>query len=91
MPRISQIKIDKINEQILHHLFTISPDSTFTSKIAEEIARDEEFTKTLLKDLKLKGIINEITKNPKGAIYLRRQRWRLSNTAFNAYSKHQNQ
>jgi predicted transcriptional regulator with HTH domain len=90
MPHISQQKKDKIQEQILHHLFEISPESTFTSKIAETIARDEEFTKQLLQELKAKNLINEVNKNPSGALYARRQRWALSAKAFKIYSKHQN-
>jgi hypothetical protein len=89
MPRISQKKKDKIQEQILHHLFEISPSSAFTNSIATEIARDEEFTKTLLQDLKEKSLITEINQNPKGQEYIRRQRWRLSNQAFEIYSKKQ--
>jgi len=90
MPKISQSKKDKIQEQILHHLFTISPESSFTNKIAEEIARDEEFTKSLLLELKTKGLIHEVNKNPSGTEYLKRQRWRLSNQAFKIYLNHQN-
>ena len=89
MPLISQKKKDKIQEQILHHLFTISPNSSFTAKIANEIARDEEFTKSLLLDLKAKSLITEINKNPKGKTYKQRQKWRLTNQAFEAYSKRQ--
>lgn len=90
MPKISQAKKDKIQEQILHHLFEISPDSAFTNKIAQEIARDEEFTKELLKELKSKDLIIEINKNSKGAQYSKRQRWRLANKTFEAYNNHQN-
>ena len=90
MPRISQPKIDKIKEQILHHLFVSSPQSLFTSQIASEIARDEEFTKTLLLNLKEKYLVAEVNKNPQGREYLKRQRWRLSNSAFEIYNKHQN-
>jgi predicted transcriptional regulator with HTH domain len=89
MPKISSKKREKIQEQILHHLFTISPESHFTSKIAEEIARDEEFTKSLLQDLKSKSLIKEINKNSYGKQYSKRQRWSLSSETFNAYSKHQ--
>jgi len=89
MPQISQAKKDKIQEQILHHLFTIAPEPQFTSKIAQEIARDEEFTKTLLQDLKSKNLIIEVNKNPSGAQYIRRQRWRLSNHTHQAYSQNQ--
>lgn len=89
MPRISQQKQDKISEQILALLYNKSPEPQFTSKIAEEIVRDEEFTKKLLTDLKKKKLIIEIDKNPKGIQYLRRQRWRLSNTTYEAYRNYQ--
>ncbi|MDP4039007.1 MAG: hypothetical protein Q8P57_00275 [Candidatus Pacearchaeota archaeon] len=89
MPTISNQKREKISEQILHHLFTISPSSEFTSKIAEETARDEEFTKSLLTDLEKKKLVVRIDKNPKGIPYLKRQRWRLSSQAFSIYKNHQ--
>jgi len=89
MPKISQGKKDKIAEQILHYLFSISPSSSFSSSIANEIARDEEFTKSILQELKNKNLIIEINKNPKGTNYIRRQRWSLSNQAFDAYNKRQ--
>jgi hypothetical protein len=91
MPQISQKKKDKISEQILHYLFTISPESKFTSDVAEEIARDEEFTKLILSELKNKKLVVEITKNSQGDDYIRRQRWRLSNEAFQAYRLQQSQ
>ncbi len=90
MPRISQKKKDKISEQILLHLFSTSPEAIFTSTIASEIARDEEFTKSLLLELKKNSLVVEINQNPKGAQYLKRQRWRLSDKAFDIYSQHQN-
>ncbi len=89
MPVISQKKKDKIAEQILHYLFSVAPEMKFTSEVAEEIARDEEFTKKVLTTLKEKGLTIAITKNKKGVVYLQRQRWRLSNEAFQAYSKRQ--
>ena len=89
MPRLSNEKRDRISEQILHHLFTISPEPKFTSEIAREVVRDEEFTKTMLTELQKKALVIEIKKNKKGVNYLKRQRWRLSNQAFEAYKKHQ--
>jgi len=89
MPKISQQKKDKISEQILHHLFSVSPQPLFTARIAREIARDEEFTKSLLTELQTKGLVVEVAKNGLGGEYIRRRRWRLSNSAFEAYSKHQ--
>ncbi len=89
MPQISKQKRDKISEQILHYLFSLSPEALFTSAISKEIARDEEFTKSLLLELKNKNLLAEINKNKNGTIYTKRQRWRLSNQAFDIYKKHQ--
>ena len=90
MPQISQKKKEKISEQILHYLFSISPRAEFTAKVAAEIARDEEFTKALLLELKSKNLVVEVNKNALGKPYIRRQRWRLSNEVFNVYNKQQN-
>ena len=43
--KISEQKIEKISEQILATLYSVSPKSLFTSYIAKEIARDEESLK----------------------------------------------
>lgn len=89
MPQISQKKKEKIAEHMLHYLFTITPESKFTSEIAQETARDEEFTKSILQDLKSKNLVVEINKNPEGAQYKKRQRWRLSDKAYKAYKERQ--
>jgi len=89
MPRISDQKKEKIEEQILFYLFTIFPKQVFTSDIAKELARDEEFIKDLLKNLKKRELVVEIDKNSKGIKYSRRLRWRISNKAHEIYSKHQ--
>ncbi len=89
MPQISKEKQQKISEQILYFLFTISPESRFTSEIAKEIARDEEYTKKILLDLKKNSLIIEINKNSKGTSYIKRQRWRLSKEVFQIYKNRQ--
>jgi len=89
MPKIGQEKKDKISEQILHHLFTISPQAIFTSSISKEIARDEEFIKAMLIELEKKKLVVQVNKNKDGTEYAKRQRWRLSNQAFEVYAKHQ--
>ncbi len=86
---ISKEKKDKISEQILAHLYSMNPKSVFTRHIAIEIARDEEFVKKLLYNLKEKGLVIEIKKNPKGRPYLKRVRWKLSDLAFQSYKKAQ--
>jgi predicted transcriptional regulator with HTH domain len=87
--KISNQKKEKIYEQILALLYSISPQAIFTMNIAKEIARDEEFVKTLLIDLRKKGLILEIKKSPEGISYLKRSRWTLSDAAYQAYKKHQ--
>jgi hypothetical protein len=83
--KISDKKKDRISEQILTLLYSISPKSDFTFHIAQEIARDEEFVKKLLSGLKKKNLVIEINKNPKGEQYLKRSRWRLSDAAYRVY------
>tara|TARA_Y100000310_G_C20588666_1_gene766793 strand:- start:127 stop:399 length:273 start_codon:yes stop_codon:yes gene_type:complete len=85
--KISYKKREKISEQILALLYSQSPKSLFTSQIAQEIARDEEFTKKLLIDLKVKKLVVEIKKNPKGIIYSRRSRWKLSDKTYMTYKQ----
>ena len=85
MPKISKEKKDKICEQILSYLYHVYPQSKFTSEIAKETARDEEFAKFLLEELEKKGIIKSIRKNSKGVSYLRRIRWNLTPKAYEAY------
>ncbi len=87
--KISKEKKDKISEQILATLFLISPKPIFTSHIARELARDEEFIKKLLIDLNSKKLIKKINKNPKGKQYLRRARWALSEETYTAYKNRQ--
>jgi len=83
--KISDTKKDRISEQILAFLYALSPKPEFTSKISAAIARDEEFVKKLLSELKQKNLISEVKKNPQGEQYIRRSRWVLTDAAYNAY------
>lgn len=87
--KISNQKREKIYEQILAHLYSVSPKPLFTLNIAKELVRDEEFVKSLLLDLKKKELVVEIKKNPKGQPYMKRSRWKLSDNAYQAYKTHQ--
>jgi len=87
--KISLQKKEKIYEQILLFLYSVSPKPQFTLNIAEELARDEEFVKSLLFSLKKKGLVQEIKKNPEGIPYLKRSRWILSEKAYLIYKSHQ--
>jgi hypothetical protein len=86
---ISKEKKEKISEQILAHLYLNNPKPIFTFHIAKEIARDEEFVKKLLKELKKKDLVLEITKNSQGVNYLKRSRWKLSDKAYLSYKQKQ--
>ncbi len=85
--RLSQDKKDRITEQILSYLFHSFPKQPFTAEIARELARDEEFIKKLLFDLKEKKLILSIKRNSKGQIFTRRIKWRLTNKVYNVYSE----
>ncbi|PIN91409.1 hypothetical protein COU57_00720 [Candidatus Pacearchaeota archaeon CG10_big_fil_rev_8_21_14_0_10_32_14] len=87
--RISKEKKDKIAEQILALLYSKAPQPLFTSIIAKDLARDEEFIKQLLIGLEEKKLLISIKKNPKGKAYKRRSRWRLSDVAYQAYQNRQ--
>jgi len=89
--KISQKKKNKICEQILYYLFTQTPRAIYTSHIAEEIARDEEYVKKLLAELKEKKLVTEIKKNKEGIDYIRRSRWKLPNSVYLLYKKNQKQ
>lgn len=89
MPSISQKKKDKIAEQILSYLYSVSPELKFTSEIAEDTARDEEFVKSLLHDLQKKSLVVSVKKSPQGVQYSRRTRWRLSDKVYQAYKQRQ--
>jgi len=87
--KISNEKKEKISEQILAYLYSINPRPVFTVNIAREVIRDEEFTKKLLLDLKKKGFVIEIKKNPQGISYSKRSRWRLSDKIYELYTQKQ--
>lgn len=87
--RISQDKKNKIIEQILSLIYNSFPKQLFTAEIARETARDEEFIKKILFDLKEKGFVVPITKNKDGEPFLRRIKWRLSNKVYEAYKSRQ--
>jgi len=83
--KLSQEKRDKIAEQVLSFLYHSFPKQPFTAEIAREIARDEEFIKKLLFQLKEKGLVTPIRKGKKGKIFTRRLKWRLSNKVYDVY------
>jgi hypothetical protein len=87
--KLSQDKKNKISEQILSFLYQVFPRQPFTAEIAKEIARDEEFVKKLLFELKEKTLIVPIRTNSKGQPFSRRLKWRLSSKVYDIYHSKQ--
>lgn len=85
--RLSQEKRIKIKEQILSLLYNRFPKQLFTAGIASEIARDEEFVKNIMVDLKSKNLVVAIRKNVNGMPFIRRIRWQLTSQAYTAYQR----
>ncbi len=83
--KISEEKKEKISEQVLAYLYYVNPKPMFTLHIAREIARDEEFIKKILLDLKKKNFVIEIKKNPQGIQYIQRSRWKLTDSIYKIY------
>jgi len=88
--RLSKEKRDKIAEQVLAFLYSSFPNQLHTNEIAREVARDEEFIKNLLFDLKEKNLVLAIKKNEKGKDFIRRIRWQLTSPAYQAYHQKAN-
>ncbi len=87
MVRISEIKKNKIKSNILSLLYEKFPKSLFTAEISRIEARDEEFIKRILFELKEKGLVLSIRKNAKGMTFTRRIRWTLTKKVYDVYSE----
>lgn len=85
MSVISESKKDKIKNNIISFLFDNSPRSFFTVEISEEIARDDEFTLTLLLELEKKKLVKRLKKSTKGNKLTKRNLWVLTEEAYDAY------
>ena len=72
--KLSKEKREKVAEQTLAFLYQSFPHAKFTSEIAKEIARDEEFIKTLMFELKEKNLVLAVKKNETGKDFIRRIR-----------------
>ena len=89
--RLSQDKKNKIIEQILSFLYQSFPKPPFTAEIARELARDEEFIKKLLFELKDKNLVVLIRIDKTGQPFLKRLKWRLSSKVYDIYHSKQSQ
>ncbi len=80
MSRISQEKKNKIKEMIISLLFSKYPYSLSTTKIAKELARDEEFVKSILLEMEKEKFL-------KRKEYSRKVEWQLTEKVYETYKK----
>ncbi|MEM4605481.1 MAG: hypothetical protein QW103_00375 [Candidatus Pacearchaeota archaeon] len=85
MHNLSEEKITKIKENIVFCLFNSFPKALFTSEIAKELARDEEFIKKMLLELEKNKLIIPIFLNNKGKKYKKRIKWTISSSVYEKY------
>jgi predicted transcriptional regulator len=87
MPIISEKKIKRIKEDILSLLYENPAKPLFTSHIAEEMIRDEEFILRLLNELNKEGLIDKIQTNSDGKKFLARKKWTLKSNVYSQYKQ----
>ena len=85
MSKLSEKKIKKIKEHTLSILYDNHFEPLYTSNIAEELIRDEEFTLKILIELKKEGFVKEINKNSDGKQYISRKKWILQSKIYDRY------
>jgi hypothetical protein len=80
MSKISEKKRDKIKGEILRVLYESFPNYLFTNKIADDIARNNEFVLKLLNEMEE---VKWVKKNKKIA----RTKWGLTLEIYNQYEE----
>lgn len=85
MVRLSTKTIQLLKDDIISILYDQPLRPMFTNQIANELRRDNEFTKKLLLILKKEGLVEPINKNHKGQEYLTHTKWRIPPKVLKAY------
>ena len=80
MSKISDKKIEKIKSDILAILYEKNLKPFYTFQIAEEVARDDEFTLKLIRVMEKNGLVKQANKG-------NRRKWIMSDNAYKAYSE----
>ena len=86
MVRLSEETTKLLKEDILSILYERPLVPLFTYQISRELRRDNEFTKTLLLNLKEEGLVEEIKKGKTG-VFLARRKWKIPNKVLEVMSK----
>ncbi len=85
MSKISERNIDKIKNEILYLLYESKLKGIYTKKIADEVARDDEFVLRLLKDLEREKIVKTVNLNK--IKFVRRKKWLMTEEAYKKYKE----
>ena len=85
MSKISSLKRERIQEEILRILFESGLHGRYTKQIADELARNDEFLLRLLLDLEKKHLVQHVPATTKGTPFVRRKKWILTAQAHDAY------
>ncbi|MBS3140832.1 hypothetical protein J4405_01650 [Candidatus Woesearchaeota archaeon] len=84
MSVISDKKKDRIKEDIIRELYENYPGFLYTEKISENIIRDNEFTLSLLNELKKNKVVNILNETKGDKV---KRKWQLNEEAFDAYKR----
>jgi len=84
MSLISDKKKDRIKEDIIRELYENYPGFLYTEKISENIIRDNEFTLSLLNELKKNKVVNILNETKGDKV---KRKWQLNEEAFDAYKR----
>jgi hypothetical protein len=88
MSKLSNKKRERIKEEVLRVLYENSPKALFTSYIANEVIRDNEFVLSLMKEMERLGVVEGVKSRGNKSVKKKiRTRWRLTNRAFEEYKK----
>ena len=79
MSVISDKKKDRIKEDIIRELYENYPGFLYTEKISENIIRDNEFTLSLLNELKKNKVVNILNETKGDKV---KRKWQLNEEAF---------
>ena len=86
MSRISDKNIEKIKNEILYLLYESKLNGLFTKKIADELARDDEFVLRLLNGLEKDKIVKTVNSHLKSN-FIRRKKWVMTEEAYKKYKE----
>ena len=78
---------DKISVMALEVLKKYHPTPLTTRFIANEIARDKEFTGDVLEFLMKRGLVDKVLKDEHGQLYKRWMYWSLTANSVEGYTK----